>query len=258
MNGEAVLEDLQLQLIPLDKFIGLFAASLGEPKFYRGIDDRGFRFDAPDVRHFCLLKAVRVISALNASIELARGGYLQEINVLMRTVAEFSTHIDFVLGSKESEEQRSTVDKYIQDFFADSQRDREAEIKRAQVPQGLVHASIGRTLDKIAEDYGDSPARVPAAKLYSNTYRVYSNYVHGKYPEVMDLYGGTPGRFHLRGMSGTPKDDEILAIIQSFLTTGSNALLAIVQGLNLYALVDADPVLEKWYRQIFEQTEGNQ
>ena len=40
-----------------------------------------------------------------------------------------------------------------------------------------------------------------------------SNYVHAKNPEIMDLYGGVPGRFHLDGMRGTPKDEENLQII---------------------------------------------
>jgi hypothetical protein len=41
-----------------------------------------------------------------------------------------------------------------------------------------------------------------------------------KYPEVMDLYGGTPGRFHLDGMRGTPKDEENHQIVDTFVDTG--------------------------------------
>jgi hypothetical protein len=37
------------------------------------------------------------VSALNASLVLARAGYVQEILTLMRTIAEFTTHIDYVL-----------------------------------------------------------------------------------------------------------------------------------------------------------------
>jgi hypothetical protein len=158
--------------------------------------DHGYRFDEPTTHHFCLLKAVRVVSALNASVELARRGYTQEIAVLMRTVAEFTTHIEFVLDMDDSAEHELKVKNYIEAFFADSRRDPEAELKKAQVPQGIVHISIGRTLDKLmAEQAGSVEGRIPAASLYSNVYRIYSNYVHGKYPEIMDLYGGMPGRF---------------------------------------------------------------
>jgi len=102
-------------------------------------------------------------------------------------------------------------------------------------------------LDRIAEQYGDAVERVPAAQLYSKTYRIFSNYVHAKYPEIMDLYGGTPGRFHLSGMSGTPKDQENLATLESFITTASNTFVIMIQGLNLRGLLDADTALAVWY-----------
>ena len=153
------------------------------------------------------------------------------------------------MDPNDSKDHRSKVERYIEAFFADSRRDLEAEIKKAQVPQGVVHASIGRTLDKIAEQYGDTDGRVPAASLYSNVYRIFSNYVHAKYPEIMDLYGGTPGRFHLRGMNGTPKDSENLATLQSFITAASNTFVIMVQGLGLRALIESDPMLANWYKE---------
>jgi hypothetical protein len=249
MRLDIPLRALQLQVSPLERFIILFANSLGEPRLHHVNGDRAFRYEAPDVRHFCLLKAVRVVSALNASFELARCGYTQEIATVMRTMIECTTHIEFVLDPDDSERHQSEVAKYVQAFFADSRRDPAAEVTRAQVPQTLVHASIGRTLDDFAED---KEGRTPAAKLFSNIYRIYSNYVHAKYPEIMDLYGGRPGRFHLRGMSGTPKDGENLAILETCVGTASNAIFFMIQGLNLRPLIEADPALASWYRKRFK------
>ena len=92
-------------------------------------NEGGFRYDAPDVRHFCLLKAVRVVSALNASFELAKWGYTQEIAALMRILVECTRHIEYVLDPDDSEEHQSNVRKYVREFFEDSRRDTEAEIK---------------------------------------------------------------------------------------------------------------------------------
>jgi hypothetical protein len=61
----------------------------------------GFRYATPGAEHFCLLKAVRVVSALNAALELARCGYAQEIGVLMRTLVECTTHIEYVLSARD-------------------------------------------------------------------------------------------------------------------------------------------------------------
>jgi hypothetical protein len=250
---ETRLRALEARVIPLERIVQFFAASLPEPKLYRYALDRGFRFETPDVRHFCLLKAVRVVSALNAAFELARSGYTQEVAILMRTLVECTTHIEFVLDPNDSVEHRSEVERYVRAFFEDSRREPAAKIKRAQVRQGTVHASLGKTLDGIAEQYDDTEDRVPAAALYSNIYRVYSNYVHAKYPEIMDLYGGTPGRFHLHGMSGTPKDGENLGLLETFIETASNAFVLMIQVLDLRTLVNGDLILAAWYRGRFKQ-----
>jgi hypothetical protein len=245
------LQALQLQVDPLQRFVELFAASLDQPKLCQLDGDRGFRYEAPDVRHFCLLKSARCVSALNACIELARGGFTQEIGTLIRTMAEFGTHIEFVLNP--GDEDRSRVEKYVQEFFADSRRGPPAEIKRAQVRQGVVHESLGRKLDDFAEQSGENGERSPAETLYSNVYRVFSNYVHGKYPEIMDMYGRTPGRFHLRGMRGTPKDAENLELLSTYISTVANAFVDIIQSLELRDVVKADPVVVRWFRERFEE-----
>ena len=247
MSIEVVLQAMQMQVVPLERLIELFVGSLGNPILRGSEGDLAYRYERPDIRHFCLLKSVRVVSALNAMLELARGGYTQEIGVLIRTVAEFTSHIEFVLETG-SEDHRAGVDRYIKAFFADSQRGLGAEIIKAQVPQGLIHAKLGETLDIIAEQFSETEGRVPAAKLYSNVYRVFSNYVHGKYPEIMDLYGGLPGQFHLRGMSATRKDAENLEQIQTYIETASNTFVIMIKSLNLSGLVETDRDLERWYK----------
>ncbi len=131
MDIELPLQALQNRVNTLEKVVQFIAVTLGEPGLRQINSDRGFRYKKPDIRHFCVLKAVRVVSALNASIVLAREGYTQEIAVLMRTLAEFTTHIEFVLDTDDSEEHRSKVNQYLEAFFADSRRDPEAEIKKS-------------------------------------------------------------------------------------------------------------------------------
>ena len=88
--------------------------------------------------------------------------YTQEIAVLMRTVAEL-THIEFVLDIDDAAEHQLKVKNYIEAFFADSRRDPEAELKKAQIPQGVVHTSSGKTLDKLmSEQAGGVEGRAPA------------------------------------------------------------------------------------------------
>jgi hypothetical protein len=248
MDIEVALTALEGEIEPLERLLRLFAATLNAPHLRRGDGDtRFFRYDHPDVRHFCLLKSVVMISALNASFALARKGHIQEVNVLMRTVAECSTHIEFVIEPFNSDDHRAAADRYVKDYFADSKRSPVTEITKAHIKQGKVHAALGKTLDDFAERHGDTKGRIPAAVLYSNSYRIFSNFVHARYPEALDLFGGRPGEFHLRGMSGTPKDAENLATLQTFLGSAATTGIRMIQGLNLRTLVEGEPIVSRWY-----------
>jgi hypothetical protein len=248
LNGR--LAFLEFRIRPLEKLVHLFADQFQKPiRYDSGQQHHGFRYLKPNVRHFCLLKAVRIVSALNAAIELARKGYAQEICVLIRTLAEYTTHIEFVLYSiDEFGNLGPEAENYIQAFFADYVRNRAADFKRAQVSQRTVNKKIGQTLNNAKPKDDSEFSGVDAEQLESNVYRTYSNYVHAKYPEVMDLYGGVPERFHMRGMKGTPKDDENIDIIDSIITTASLTFRLMIWKLDLYSVVEADTNLKAWLR----------
>ena len=243
------LDRVRVKIGPLERLVAACSASLVPPIFYHsGREHYGYRYGKPGVRHFCLLKAVRAVSALNAMIALARGGFAQEIGVLVRTMVECTTHIDFVLDAlDENEVLAPDVDKYVREFFADFARNSSADFKRAQVRQGVVHQRLGAKLDDMSRQEGDAGQRAPAERMYSNVYLTYSNYVHAKYPEIMDLYGGVPGRFHLDGMQGT-KDEENLQIVDAFIDTAAITLKLMVTRLRLHSILKADPALGIWFR----------
>jgi hypothetical protein len=247
---EVQLKALKARIVPMERLVAAIAGSVPKPLFYHsGKEHFGFRYAKPGVLHFCLLKAVRTVSALNAMVALARGGYAQEIGVLLRTLVECTTHIEFVLDALDGEGVlRSEVDKYVRDYLGDYARNSSADFRRAQVRQGLVHKHLGETLDIAAKQDGSFEGGEPAETVYSSVYLMYSNYVHAKYPEVMDLYGGDPGRFHLDGMRGTPKDDENFAAIDTFIDTAAIALKLIVDKLRLHHLLESDTTLRIWFR----------
>lgn len=250
MELQKRLQALSLRTEPLERFLQAFAASLPEPLHYHsGQKHYGFRFGKPDVRHFCLLKAIRAVSAFNASIALARGGYTQEIAVLMRTLIECTTHIEFVLtGLDSTGKMAPAAESYVQAYFDDYARNNSADFKRPQVRQNKVHEAVGNRLDEFAQQYATKFTNMKAAKRFSNIYLTFSNYVHARYPEVMDLYGGIPGQFHLRGMKGTPKDKENIETLETFFVTVSQSLMQIVLSLKLRELVLRDPLLAEWFR----------
>ena len=79
-------------------------------------------------------------------------------------------------------------------------------------------------------------AGVDTSTLLSNVYLTLSNYVHARYPEVMDMYGGDPKRFHVDGMLGTPKDIENLMVLECYIETVANAIRGMVYKFNMAPL----------------------
>jgi hypothetical protein len=188
MLFEGALGGLQARVVILESVIEIFSSLLAPPKLFVSEAAKGFRYEDADVRHFCLLKAARTVSTLNASLELARKGYTQEIAALMRIVTECTRHVDYVLDRDDSAEHKSNVEKYLRDFFEDTQREPQATIKSVLIREKVINEQLGKTLDRISMECGDTAERVPAAQLFHRSSRSFSFYVHARYPEAMDLY----------------------------------------------------------------------
>jgi hypothetical protein len=250
MFFEAALGGLRGRVLFLEAIVEIFSGLLPEPQFYANEKERAYRYENPDVRHFCLLKAVRVVTALNAAIELVRLGYTQEMAALMRILAECTRHIEYVLDTDESTVHRSNVEMYLREFFQDIVREPEAEIKGVLIHEKIINEQLGKRLDELAQEYGELQDRIPAAQLFYRSSRAFSFYVHARYPECMDLYGGRPGRWHLRGMRGTPKDRENLATLDTFIQTASTTFVIMVHSIpQLRDAVFQNAALRKWLEQ---------
>lgn len=165
---EPWLSVIRPRIDPLERFIKLFGDSLlPSPIMYdSGKKHYGFRYMNPGLPHFCLLKGARAVSALNASIELARGGYTQEIAVLIRTLIECTTHIDYVLTNIAADGSTpSNVGSYIRDYFADFARNSRNDFRKSGVPQKKINEVIGSVLNSTAQT-----PNFDAERLLSNIY----------------------------------------------------------------------------------------
>jgi len=239
---------VQDALDPAERFLHLFAQHLGPPIWYASTGTHvGFRYTTPDARHFCLLKGVRAVSGISACIHLTRGGYTQEVAVIIRTVVECANLIEWVKlaadpdGSLREERQRT----YVKTYFDDYQRDRPGQSLNLKVRQEEVHEAVGNYLDDNARKIDEEMSRDPAKRLMSNVYLANSSYVHARYPEVMDMFGGHPRHFHLHGMRGTPKDLENCEVVETYATTVEHT----IAGMALHfqpPFVRSDQIITSW------------
>jgi hypothetical protein len=247
MTFDEAIDRLKTRIHPLARFVHGFADTLGAPIMMR--DDGGFRYVGPDFRHFCLLRACRIVSALNGAMELARCGYPQEIGVLHRVVQESSSQINAVMAQITIDGHVSgKLATFIDAYFRDAHRSETMQPDSpTKLSQKYVNELIGSRLDEFSLLDRNNPNWKSAAERYWHIDWVFSNYVHGRYPETMDLYGGEPGRFHLYGMKGTPKDLENIQMLDAFMTTASRCFVGLVKGLQLHDVISRDQMLTEWY-----------
>jgi hypothetical protein len=132
MDMATALKQLANELEPLERLIGLFSASLEQPKLVPVEGGRAYRYGTPDIRYFCLLKGVLAVNTLYAILELARGGFIFQVNALLRVVYECTTHIEFVLDPSPEVKHKEKVAEYLAAYFADFDRDPSAPFERAR------------------------------------------------------------------------------------------------------------------------------
>ena len=172
------------------------------------------------------LKAVRIVSALNAVLVLLEHGFVQELGVLFRTIDEFHEDIMFLLSPQAdgglSKAQIQSLNEFYQEEFSDPKNPLMSKQKRNRVPRRKVYAALGRAT-------GDIVSPSDRAELHRTVGQAMSGFVHGAYPHIMELYGGNPPHFHLNGMLGTPLHKSWIMQARHYYYRGLQALMILNQ-----------------------------
>ena len=161
-------------------------------------------------------KLARLVSSLHATRLLMDHGFVQEQAALQRTLDELQEDITFlafaiIFNCKEQLHQ-DYLDAFFQEEF-DADTALASTQKRPMVPRKKIQAWIART-----EGSGLDPSR--GIELSRTISKAYSGYIHAASPHIMDLYGGDPAKFHMRGMLGTPRHDEHRADLWNYFYRG--------------------------------------
>jgi len=85
MNAIHKTEVIGGSILSLEQALERFIKHIEQPK---PIPERGrvlFRYEHPSALIFLTLKAVRVVSGLNAAVYLLKRGFIQELGVVIRT-----------------------------------------------------------------------------------------------------------------------------------------------------------------------------
>lgn len=173
------------------------------PEFVEIHGHREFRYRQQTESLACFLKGVKLVSTLNASVQLLKGGFIQEMGALCRMLDDLKNEITFLLVPLDGKKYSDSQMEFLRDFFQEELNDPQpikSTQKRKSVPARKVHAGVAKISSTVLNP-SDSQA------LLERLNKSYSGYVHGAYPHIMELYGGSSRdslHFHMNGVAGSP------------------------------------------------------
>jgi hypothetical protein len=204
------MDELYLQTLRnMESTLAGLAKRVPQPQRVPILDSFAFRYLEKTIHQAIVQKLARIISGLHAARILLESGFLQELAALQRMLDEFQEDVFFlscaVIANDVTDLHHRYLEAFYQEEFDRPEDPLSSTQKRPMVPRAKIRAYIARIGDS-----GLDPSR--AGAVTRTISKMYSGYIHGASPQVMDMYGGNPPSFHVAGMRGTPpfavyKDD---------------------------------------------------
>lgn len=177
------------------------------PEFIERGGHKVFRYKSPSTEAAVVQKCARLISGLNASLVLLRTGYVQELGALFRMLDEFSEDILFLCEAIRTGEISALHKEYLESFYQEEFENPDSAFlspqKRPTIRREKIRAAIARIPGWELNPHDNQ-------ELHRTLSQAYSGYVHGASVHILEMYGGDPAQFHIRGMLGTPRMDEFV------------------------------------------------
>jgi len=166
-----------------------------------------FRYKEKTLEQALIQKLARVVTGLHSARTLLNRGFLQEQIAIHRMLDELQQDISFLslarLDGGITKLHQRFLDAFYEEEFDDQENPLGSTQKRPSIPRQKIRAYLAM---KEAEVGVSNPSR--GAELTRTLSKAYSGFVHGASPQVMNMYGGFPPRFHISGMLGTPHEQE--------------------------------------------------
>jgi hypothetical protein len=158
-----------------------------------------YRFEEQSIFTAILLKTAGYVSGLHAGKLLLTHGFLQELGALQRSMDDFAQDCIFlalacILGET-TEDHRIFLMSFWEEE-PDFQTYVRHQKNKHEVPRKNIHRYISRSANNGMPDHTE----IANAKYLS---RIYSGYVHGAAPHLMDLYNPDRYRFEVDGNSSS-------------------------------------------------------
>ena len=184
------------------------AHAAGRPSLFGPTGLQWYRFPDETILQVAAVKAVRIVSGLNATFRLAEQGYSVEAAVVLRTVDDFVDEITFLLEGYQSGAPTRAHQDFLKHFFGETVESTEQMLVDGSRPDRVKKKSIQAGQARyLNPDDPDAPR-----KMVKAIDRGFDGYVHGAYPHSMELFdpNRASGTFRMEGVDGTPYQATIL------------------------------------------------
>lgn len=193
-----------------------------------------YRYENKGIHEAILQKLARYISGLNAVAVLITTGYVQEANVIFRTLDEIQEDIFFLTSAETNDVRTERHTQYLEAFYSDPVFSRVEGSLDIPKPNLVTRKKIrAHTMNAIGKGVNISKALSVSESLGT----AYSGYVHAASENIMEMYGGDPPRFHINGMRGTPRVTECAASAEHYIYRGLMATTVVAKAFGDAALV---------------------
>jgi len=179
-----------------------------------------YRYEEKTIEVALIQKLARVVTGLRASIVLLEAGFFQEVAALQRVLDDLNEEVTFLVTGKMTGTFGETHEKYLKSFFTETftdplNPDTALEVGRKPVSRKEIRKAIGASIG-VMQSQG-APIDDGFTKNTRIVSAVFNGFVHAGSPQILEMYGGEPPHYHLRGMLNTPrKDDTVQSLWNQF------------------------------------------
>ena len=193
-------------------------------------------------------KLARMVSTLAAIRLLFNNGFVQEQASLQRILDEISEDILFLaFGVLEGDHKSELHCQYL-DAFYQEEFDAETAIRSSQnrqmVPRRKIQAYLTRTSFSPCDPSGGQEVLRTVSKFYSG-------FIHAASPQLMEMYGGEPKRFHMCGMKKTLNYDDYGWDLCNYFYRGICSCALSANAFGIEELFNECHEFEKWLQEKF-------
>jgi hypothetical protein len=196
----------------LEKAFRLIEADAPKPTEVTRGNHLAFRYMEPSAEAAIFLKLARLVSLVHGLELLIDHGRVQEQCILQRSIEETNEDIVFLCLSILGGEQTDRHAEFLTEFWKEDYSDPSDPVG-SRIPRGYSRKGIRSYNNRALAQPNPSGADGAGRSIYE----MYSGFLHGSAPHIMELFDENNGRFSSGSISGSVRfTDYILDAQNSF------------------------------------------